>query len=197
MDFNYEKILDRIALPLGAILTISLLIGAYFIIKYTGNPAKAASNANEPIVVEVAGAVVNPGVYNLTANQIIEDALKQAGGLTDQADIALMAKIVNRAALLQNHGKVYVPIRGDTSFSFAESNASTTISGSPPATGPININTASAGGLDTLPGIGPVTAGRIIDYRQKYGPFKRKEDLMKVDGIGPAKYAKLKELITI
>jgi competence protein ComEA len=192
MPFNYEKILDKIALPLGIVLTISLLIGAYFVIKYSNSPAQAAEN-NEQIVADVAGAVVNPGVYNFTSGQIIENAIKQAGGLTPQADLELMARTVNRAAELQNHGKVYIPIKGATNYIAADGTSSTTSV----IAGPVNINTASSAELDTLPGIGPVTAGYIIDYRTKKGPFKRKEDLMKVSGISSAKYAKLKDLITI
>ena len=193
MEFNYAKILDRIALPLGAILTIGLLIGAYFIIKYSNHPA-VASETGEQIVADVAGAVINPGVYNFTSGQIIEDAIKQAGGLTPQADLDLMARTVNRAALLQNHGKIYIPIKGETNITLngASSSGSTNS-----IAGPVNINTASLNELDTLPGIGPVTAEYIIDYRTKKGLFKRKEDLMKVTGISASKYAKLKDLVTV
>jgi len=194
MSFSYEKILDKIALPLGIVLTISLLAGAYFIIKYSGSPAKTSATG-ESIAVDIAGAVQNPGVYNFTDGQIIEDAIKQAGGLTEQADLELMARIVNRAAELQNHGKVYIPIKGVVNYAATDSTG--TSSGAIAVTGPVNINTASSAELDTLPGIGPVTAGYIIDYRTKKGPFKRKEDLMKVSGISSAKYAKLKDLITI
>lgn len=191
---DYEKILDKIALPVGIVLTLGLFVGAYFIIKYSNSSTKSVS-ANEKIAIDVAGAVTNPGVYNFTSGQIIEDAIKQAGGLTDQADLELMARTVNRAAELQNHGKVYIPVKGATNYIMADG----TVSSSAPsaATGPVNINTGSSTELDTLPGIGPVTAGYIIDYRTKKGPFKRKEDLMKVSGISSSKYAKLKDLITI
>lgn len=193
MEFNYTKILDRIALPLGAILTISLLIGAYFIIKYSNRPAKT-SETGEQIAMDIAGAVINPGVYNFVSGQIVEDAIKQAGGLTEQADLELMARTINRAALLQNHGKIYIPIKGATNFALDGTSSSGSANS---VAGPVNINTASSSELDTLPGIGPVTAGYIIDYRTKKGPFKRKEDLMKVTGISSSKYAKLKDLVTL
>ncbi len=193
MPFNYEKILDKIALPLGIILTIGLLVGAYFIINHSNTPPEAAQ-AGESIAVDVAGAIVNPGVYNFISQQIVEDAIKQAGGLTEQADLELMARTVNRAALLQNHGKVYIPIKGAVNYTVDSTGASSTTNS---IAGPVNINTASPAELDTLPGIGPVTAGYIIDYRTKKGPFKRKEDLMNVSGISSSKYAKLKDLITI
>jgi len=192
---SHEKILDKIALPLGAILTIGLLFGAYFLIKYSGNTA-LKTDPNEQLVVDVAGAVANPGVYNFTSNQIIEDAIQQAGGLTDQADLELLAHTVNRASALQNHGKIYIPIKGEINLSLSDNFVG--FSGTNVATVSIvNINTAGSAGLDTLPGIGPITAGRIIDYRNQKGLFKHKEDIMNIEGIGTAKYAKLKDLITV
>ena len=168
-------------------------MGAYFIIKSSGTAPPAA--ATEQIVADVAGAVVNPGVYNFTSGQIIEDAIKQAGGLTDQTDLELLARTINRAAELQNHGKIYIPVKGAGSYVAAGSTS--TGSTTSAVAGPVNINTASSAELDTLPGIGPVTAGYIIDYRTKKGPFKRIEDLMKISGISAAKYAKLKGLVTV
>ena len=106
MPWDYAKILDKISLPLGVVLTVGLFVGAYFIIKSSGTTPPVA--ATEQIVADVAGAVVNPGVYNFTSGQIIEDAIKQAGGLTDQTDLELLARTINRAAELQNHGKIYI-----------------------------------------------------------------------------------------
>ena len=193
MPINYEKILDKIALPLGIVLTISLLVGAYFIIKYSNSATSAATGNHEPLVVEVAGAVASPGVYNFTNEQIVEDAIKVAGGLTEQADMDLLAKTVNRAALLQDHGKIYIPIKGAAGTTLDN----LAIGGVASTATLVNINTATLNELDTLPGIGPVTAKYIIDYRTAKGPFKRKEDLMKVSGISSSKYAKLKDLVTL
>ncbi len=191
MVWDYEKLLDKITLPLGIILTIGLFVGAYFVIKSTNASVKPIS-INEQIVVDIAGAIKNPGVYNFISGQIIEDAIKQAGGLTPEADLELLARTINRAALLQNNSKVYIPVKGAANYLATSS----TTNGTAAISGPVNINTASAAELDTLPGIGPVTAGYIIDYRKK-NPFKKKEDLMKISGISSAKYAKLKDLITI
>ncbi|MFH0912064.1 MAG: ComEA family DNA-binding protein [Patescibacteria group bacterium] len=193
MTFDYEKLLDRIALPLGVVLTLSILVGAYFIIRHSQDTTPTVV-AGEPVTIDIAGAVAQPGVYELASGQIIEDAIQKAGGLTDQADAELLARTINRAALLANHGKIYIPIKG--AVPPAGNTIVSSISGSSIA-GPVNINTASSAELDTLPGIGPVTAGYIIDYRTKKGPFKRKEDLMKVTGISSAKYDKLKDIITI
>ena len=193
---DWPKLIEKFTLPLGIILTISIFMGAYFLIKYTNDQPKTA-NTEEKIVVDVSGAIQTPGVYTFNTGQIIEDAIKQAGGLTDQADLELLAKTINRAALLQNHGKVYIPAKGDTSYSLLNSGSASSSSSSSQTSGPININTASAAELDQLPGIGPVISGRIIDYRQKNNGFKRKEDLLKVSGIGSALYAKIKNLVTI
>ena len=192
---NFNQLLEKFTLPLTIVLSISLLIGAYFFIqRFDGSRANPPDN--QQITVDIAGAVNQPGVYAFTAEQIIEDAIKAAGGLSDQADLTLMAKIINRAALLQDHGKVYIPVAGDTALSISAS-ATTNTTGSTGGDGSVNINAATAAELDRLPGIGPVIAGRIIDYRQKYGAFKRKEDIVKVSGIGSSLYAKIKDQITI
>ncbi|MBN2585607.1 ComEA family DNA-binding protein [Patescibacteria group bacterium] len=181
------KLLDKLALPIGIVLLISLLAGAYFLNRTS---ADAKVPENQQLMVDVAGAVNNPGVYQFDNGAIIEDAIIKAGGLTEDADLSLIALTINRAALLTNNGKVYLPIIGakDTS-------GSTTSSANP--TKLVNINTADANTLDTLPGIGPVYAGRIIDYRQQHGNFQRKEDLQKVSGISASTYNNIKDKITI
>ncbi|MFH1088521.1 MAG: helix-hairpin-helix domain-containing protein [Patescibacteria group bacterium] len=195
---NLNQLLEKFTLPLAIILSISLLIGAYFFIKRFDKPNSAGPSNQPTITVDIAGAINQPGVYTLTDGQIVEDAITMAGGLADTADLTLMAKIINRAALIQNHSKIYIPIKGDTATSIAsETTTSTGTIGSTGLTSIININTASATELDRLPGIGPIIAGRIIDYRQKHGAFKRKEDIVKVSGIGSAMYAKIKDQITL
>ncbi|MBU1092213.1 helix-hairpin-helix domain-containing protein [Patescibacteria group bacterium] len=194
---NYNQLLEKFTLPLAIILSISLLIGAYFFIKRFDKPNLTTTD-EQKITVDVAGAVNQPGVYELASGQIIEDAITMAGGIADMADLTLTAKIINRAALVQDHGKIYIPIKGDTPASIsAETATNTSLVGSSGLISIININTASATELDRLSGIGPIIAGRIIDYRQKYGAFKRKEDIVKVSGIGSAMYAKIKDQITI
>jgi len=192
---NFNQLLEKITLPLAIILSISLLIGAYFFIKRFEKP-KTDTTEQQKITVDVSGAVNQPAVYELTEGQIIEDAINMAGGLAETADLTLMAKVINRAALVQNHSKIYIPIKGDTITSISTENATgTSVSTGLPSI--ININTASANELDRLSGIGPIIAGRIIDYRQKYGAFKRKEDIVKVNGIGSAMYSKIKDQITV
>ncbi|MFA5270240.1 MAG: helix-hairpin-helix domain-containing protein [Patescibacteria group bacterium] len=181
------KILDKLVLPIGIVLLVGLLVGAYFLNRVSAN---TKPTSNQQLTVDVAGAVNNPGVYQFDNGAIIEDAITKAGGLTDTADLALIALTINRAALLANNGKVYIPTIGATDISTA-----TTIGANVASL--VNINTADASALDTLPGIGPVYAGRIVEYRGKNGSFKRKEDLMKVSGISASTYSKLKDKITI
>jgi len=180
------KLFDKLSLPIGIILLVGLLVGAYFLNR-TSNDKQIEEN--KQIVVDIAGAVNSPGVYQFDNGAIIEDAIQKAGGVTENADTELIALTINRAALLANNGKVYIPIKGGINTT-----PTTTTGG---IAGLININTADANGLDTLPSIGPVYAGRIIDYRNKNGGFKRKEDLMKVSGISSSTYNKLKDKITI
>lgn len=193
---NFNKILEKITLPLAIILSLSLLIGAYFFINRFEQP-KSAKTEQQKITVDVSGAVNQPGVYELMEGQIIEDAINMANGLADTADLMLMAKIINRAALVQNHSKIYIPIIGDTAASISTTENTPNTSTNSSLSSIININTASANELDRLSGIGPIIANRIIDYRQKHGAFKRKEDIVKVSGIGSAMYAKIKDRITI
>jgi len=154
-----------------------------------------------PIAVQVAGAVVHPGVYGLPPGSRVQDAIQAAGGLLPTAD----NQALNLAALLQDGGKILVPFQRPTQpISTAGTGsepavlASTSPSFSTPdAAHPLNINTATLAELDSLPGIGPVTAQNIIDYRTANGPFATIEDLLKIPGIGPKTFEKVKNLITV
>jgi len=192
--------LNKYATAIGIVLIVGLIAGAFVIIQRTSGSTN--KNNDRQVVVEIAGAIQKPGVYTLSSDAIIEDLINQAGGITENADLALMAKIINRAALLNDHGKIYVPTKQDGGNITALLESQTTSGSSdtvglPAVTGLVNINIADAKGLDTLPGIGPITAGRIIDYRKAKNGFKKKEDLMKVQGIGTATYNKLKDKITV
>jgi competence protein ComEA len=148
-----------------------------------------------PLMVDVSGAVANPGVYTLLQDSRVQDAIEAAGGLSALADPSQL----NLAARLKDGTQVFIPTLVPTLS--AENLPSGSIrQGQPilPVTpGKVNINTAGLEELDTLPGIGPITAQKIIDYRQENGPFAAIEDIVKVDGIGPATLEKLKELITV
>ncbi len=142
----------------------------------------ARATAVAQIVVDVAGAVRRPGLYHLATGTRIADAVAAAGGATAKADVTL----VNLAAPLADGEQVLVPARGA---------AGSAAAGTPSPTTPLDLNTASAEQLDALPGVGPATAQKIIDYRQAHGPFRSVDELEAVPGIGPSKLAQLKGLV--
>jgi competence protein ComEA len=141
------------------------------------------------LVVDVAGAVLNPGVYSLPMNSRVIDAINAAGNVLKGADVS----DINLARLLKDGEQVYVyaASRGSSS------SRSTARSAPPRNTGPIAINRASAKELEALDGIGPVLASRIVAYRNANGPFVTVDSLMEVSGIGPAKLAQFKEKIRL
>lgn len=145
-----------------------------------------ASPTPRPLRVYVSGAVQHPDVYTLQPDSIVKDALLAAGGPTDDADLDR----INLALLVADGQHVYVPRQG-------EENPPVQPPASQPAAGQkVNINTADLAALESLPGIGPVLAQRILDYRQANGPFSRIEDIMNVSGIGQATFAELRDLIS-
>jgi competence protein ComEA len=143
----------------------------------------ARAPAAAQLVVDVAGAVRRPGLYHLAAGTRIADAVAAAGGATAKADVTL----VNLAAPLADGEQVLVPARGAAGAADG--------GGEPSPTAPLDLNTASAEQLDALPGVGPATAQKIIDYRQAHGPFRSVAELEAVPGIGPSKLAQLKGLV--
>jgi len=142
------------------------------------------------IVVYVSGAVQSPGVYTLPDGARVDDALRAAGGPAADADLAR----INLARRLHDEEQVYVPRQGEANPPVPAAGAT---SGGSTTSGRLNINTATATELATLPGIGPALAQRIVEYRQTHGPFARIEDLKKVSGIGDKVFERIKDLITI
>ncbi len=148
-----------------------------------------------PLRIHVTGAVVAPGVYDLPPGSIAQDALTAAGGVGPEADLSR----INLAEPLVDGDQLNLPVLAPMT-----SPASTPASGAgapalaPPAASPkINLNTATAAELDALPGIGPVIAQRIVDYRAQHGPFARPEDLMEVSGIGEATFNRIKDAVVV
>jgi competence protein ComEA len=139
------------------------------------------------LVVDVVGAVRRPGLYRLPGGSRVADAVRRAGGTTRRADVAL----INLAAPVADGTQIAVPVRGAAGS--VGSPASAGASGA--AAGPVHLNTATLDQLDGLPGIGPVTAQKIIDYRQKHGAFHSLADLDAIPGIGPARMEQLKDLV--
>lgn len=167
-------------------------------------PGPAAVSVVSPspipdVLVHVCGAVRRPGVVQLPQGARVADALDRAGGATAKGDLAG----VNLAARVADGQQIVVPERGSgtAAASAAAAGGSTsaaavTSSGAPPGA-PVNINTASATELEALPGVGPATAQRIVEYRTAQGGFKSIEELKNVPGIGDAKFAAMKDAVGI
>jgi competence protein ComEA len=140
------------------------------------------------LVVHVVGAVRRPGLYRLANGARIADALHRAGGATRRADLSL----VNLAAPVSDGTQVVVPKRAPPAPASAGEGG-----GDPgaAAAGPVHLNTATVEQLDELPGVGPVTAQKIIEYREQHGAFSSVDDLDAIPGIGPARLEQLRELV--
>jgi competence protein ComEA len=158
------------------------------------------------VTVHVAGAVRHPGLYRLPIGSRVDDALRRAGGAARRADL----DAINLAAKLEDGRQVLVPLRppaarGGGGVAGAGGGATGTAgvggAGSAPGSGapaaPVNLNTATLEQLDTLDGVGPGIAQRILDYRQQHGGFSRVEELGEVPGIGDKRLATLTPLVTV
>ena len=151
-----------------------------------GAEGEPTADAPATLVVHVDGAVAAPGVYVLSGEPRVNDAILAAGGLTEEAD----TMGINLAAALADGEKVHVPAAGEASApATSATGPGAGASGGEPAV--VNINTAGVEDLDSLPGVGEATARAIIEDRERNGPFAAPEDLMRVSGIGEKKFEKL------
>jgi competence protein ComEA len=191
----------QIAYVVIGVLAGFLLAGVLFLVvrSPSGEPvALDARPTDVPIEVHVIGAVLRPGLYILADGSRVQDAITAAGGLTSDAD----PDALNLAAKLKDGQQLDVPSRTGAPTPGPEATAGFRIlpqpGGTPTARSDlIDINTATADQLASLPGIGPTTAQRIVDYRTENGPFARIEDLLNVPGIGPATFDNIRDLITL
>jgi competence protein ComEA len=182
-----EQLLTRGRALVGAVVLLVALVLAGRLLLHSGTaPTPAFRPAVVPaapalLVVDVVGAVRRAGLERLPHGSRIADAIARAGGATPRADLAQ----VNLAAPLADGEQVVVPARGAASGSVA--------AGTP--AGPVHLSTATVEELDGLPGIGPVTAQKIVAYRQQHGAFSSLSELDAIPGIGPAKIDQLKGLV--
>ena len=190
-DISYSNS-QRKALLIVAVSAIA--VSALFIFKphpFRGSePVIQASNVpaivQPPMIyVDVTGEVVNPGVFQLPPNSRVIDAVKAAGGQSKFADLST----INLARIVKDGEQIYVDRKFSGGAGIRNSNSR--------ANSIININRASTKELESLPGIGPVLAARIVEYRKSNGPFTSVDDLKKVPGVGGSKLAKFKEKIRV
>ncbi|WP_217132026.1 ComEA family DNA-binding protein [Leucobacter chinensis] len=147
--------------------------------------SKGAESAS--VFVHVLGEVKKPGVIELTSGERVQQAIQAAGGVTDKASLVG----VNLAREVIDGEQILVPAEGEQSEQPGSSGAA-----APEAGGPVNLNSADAAALETLPRIGPALAARIIEWRDANGGFRSVDDLMNVSGIGPKVFAELRDLVT-
>ncbi|WP_349632781.1 ComEA family DNA-binding protein [Streptomyces sp. ML-6] len=179
---------------------------------HTRTPAPAQGNGAEPepspglppatgqggrIVVDVSGKVRRPGIHELPSGARVADALRAAGGARAGTDLAGL----NRARFLMDGEQIVVGVPpgasapGSTGPSTTSGAGGTAADGGNSAAGPVSLNNASAEQLETLPGVGPVLARHIVDYRTRHGGFRSIDELREVNGIGDRRFADLRPLV--
>lgn len=193
-DFRHLILRNLVPISLGIVGLLLILVGLFQVFESNkkSEPEIVFEESKEEelaveVIVDVEGAVIKPGVYPLSTDKRIVDALSAAGGLSDDADRAWVEKNINLAGKLTDGLKIYVPRVGEEVLS--ESNSSDTPG---EGTGPvINVNTASSAQLEELPGIGEVTAQKIIDGR----PYATIDELLSKKIVGNATFDKIKDKI--
>jgi len=144
---------------------------------------------DQPIVVQISGAVPRPGVYALPEGARVQDVISASGGFLAEAD----KEFINLARVLEDGERLDIPYTAG----FSPVIPTPAVAPVESSSDLININTAASFELEELPGIGPTTAGKIIAYREENGPFLSIEDIINVSGIGPGTYERIKDLITV
>jgi competence protein ComEA len=145
--------------------------------------------ADRTALVHVTGAVRRPGVYRLREGARVQDAVERAGGALHQADV----DAINLASRVADGQQIVVPRHGRGG---ATAGGVASVTGQPaPAGAPVDLNTASAEQLDTLDGVGPAIAQRILEWRRQHGGFRSVDDLSQVPGIGPKRMAALRDKV--
>jgi competence protein ComEA len=205
----YELVLTRRRVLTGALVAVLVfLVGARFLLHHgsassalerpivgsaEAGPVEAGSGGSVPagassrLVVYVVGAVRRPGLYRVSSGSRVADAVARAGGLTRKADPAG----VNLAAPIADGEQLVVPARLPVAVAAAQGAPVPGVA----TAGPVQLSVATVEQLDALPGIGPVTAQKIVDYRTAHGAFRSVDELDEVPGIGPARVEQLKGLV--
>lgn len=190
---RYRQFLFGLFTGLGSVAVILLVARQPAGKPVTLIPPEPTATAR-PLRVYVTGAVYTPGVYEFEPGEIVQAALEAAGGAAPDGT----TDGLNLAAPLYDGQQIIVPLKGAT----PPATAAAAVGAAPPLptaqpAGPIDINTASAAELESLPRIGPVTAQKIVEYREQHGPFQRIEDIKRVSGIGDATFEAIQALIVV
>ncbi|MTK04323.1 ComEA family DNA-binding protein [Micromonospora sp. CP22] len=156
-------------------------------------PSVPETEVTGELVVAVAGKVRRPGLVRLAAGARVADALDAAGGALPGVDVAML----NPARRISDGELIVVGVAAPTLSAGTASGPGTAPGGAPVPGGRVNLNTATSAQLETLPGVGPVLAQRIIEHRDQHGGFRSVGDLRRVSGIGDARYEQLKDLVTV
>ncbi|MDP3064985.1 MAG: helix-hairpin-helix domain-containing protein [Chloroflexota bacterium] len=178
---------DRLYRLLVLALALAVVAGVAVLLVRLGNTGGVevllpTATPTPELKVYVSGAVSKPGVYTLAPGDRVEDALAFAGGVLDGADLSRL----NLAQRVRDQERIYVPRQGETPPM-----------PTPPTDNRIDINSATAAELETLPQIGPALARAIVSYRTQHGAFASVEELLLVKGIGPATLEKLRDRVTV
>lgn len=201
---KHENIINKIDAKkyakYGLVLLFAIVIGIsvfnYFSNKESVNVStteESNESLNKQIQVHITGEVNNPGLYKLNSDVRIWDAIQAAGGFTNNADQSSL----NLAKTLEDGEQLLVAAKNNSSQANNASSQTNNGSSQTQTDGKININNADIQQLQTLSGVGPSTAQKIVDYRTSNGKFKNIEDIKKVSGIGDKTYLKFKDKICV
>ena len=206
--FNFDEFLQKYRYHFLIVLVgLILVICGFLFFKKTLNfsstkdeileSENVGPDSHQDLTAEISGSVIKPGVYKLSGNARIDDLLVLAGGFSGVADRVWTDKYLNRAAKLTDGQKVFIPSTNEHSEVLSAKNEggyqTTSSSFSSDSSNMININIASASELDSLPGIGPTYAQKIIEHR----PYSKPEDLVSSGAITQTLYEKIKNGITV
>jgi competence protein ComEA len=195
--------LDRRQLVVLAVLAVVVAGLGLRLLDRAGQPPASGVAARAPAVrlersvarvtVHVAGAVRRPGLYRLRAGSRVDDALRRAGGARRGADLDAL----NLAAEVEDGRQVLVPERAPPAGAAGAAGSAAAPAPAPAPGHPLNLNTATLEQLDTLEGVGPATAEKILAYREEHGGFGKVDELGQIPGIGEKRLASLREQVTV
>ncbi|MFZ5844939.1 MAG: helix-hairpin-helix domain-containing protein [Patescibacteria group bacterium] len=199
---TWAKIWQEYQLPIvfGSISLLLIVISLTFLLKSFSvsapiefsSDASPAGQVHQTITIDIEGAVANPGVYRLPSGSRVEEAVVAAGGLSAEADLERIAKVINRAARLSDGAKLYIPEKGDPSPPVGRS-GQVPQGGQVSGVEMVSVNHASQSELEALPGVGPVTARKIMDNR----PYTSLEELISKKAMSQSLFNKLKDQLTL